>query len=110
MSDVRGIYRVASASDILRAAAGHIDDRAALRDSPQGERSMARCVAAFNALSGHRLSERDGWIFMAALKFARATAGGHCLDDYEDAAAYAALAGECADQGVRRPISEHDPS
>lgn len=58
---------------------------------------MGRTVAAFNALTGHGLSERDGWMFMLALKCARAanTPTGHA-DDYEDMAAYSALMGECA--------------
>lgn len=84
-----------TAADILRKGAQHIEDRAAMRDQPQGERSMARTVGAFNALTGHTLTERDGWLFMVALKMARActTPTGH-HDDYEDLAAYAALAGE----------------
>lgn len=89
------------ASGILRDAAQAIDDRAALRDCPQGERSMARCVAAFNALTGHALTEVQGWHFMELLKLARATAGGHHLDDHTDRAAYAALAGEAAERGAR---------
>jgi hypothetical protein len=63
---------------------------------PEGERSMARCVAAFNALTGHQLTEREGWMFMAMLKASRAQAGALNLDDYVDGAAYFALAGECA--------------
>lgn len=90
-----------SAPAILRDAAQAIDDRAALRDCPQGERSMARCVAAFNALTGHALTEVQGWHFMELLKLARATAGGHHLDDHTDRAAYAALAGEAAERGAR---------
>jgi hypothetical protein len=84
-----------TAVDILQRAAGHIEARAAQRDQAQGERSMARTVAAFNALTGHQLSERDGWMFMVALKAARAccTPTGQ-PDDYEDLAAYGALAGE----------------
>lgn len=89
------------ASDILRNSAKHIEDRAAQRDQPQGERSMARCVAAFNALTGHQLSERDGWLFMVQLKMARAcTTATGIPDDYEDAAAYSALAGESVAQPV----------
>ncbi|KAF1005432.1 MAG: hypothetical protein GAK28_03184 [Luteibacter sp.] len=83
-----------SAPDILRQAAQTIDDRAAERDQEQ-ERSMGRAVAAFNALTGHQMSERDGWLFMATLKIARATntpTGNP--DDYIDLAAYGALAGE----------------
>jgi len=95
-----------SAVDILNRAAGHIADRAAARDKPEGERSMGRCVAAFNALTGHQLSERDGWLFMVTLKMARAcnTPMGY-NDDYEDGAAYFALAGEAA-----RPIEILTPA
>src|SRR5690606_4743070 len=62
-----------TAPDILQRAAQHMQDRAAARDQPGGERSMRRTVDAFNALTGHALSERDGWLFMAVLKMARAT-------------------------------------
>lgn len=58
---------------------------------------MKRAVDAFNALTGHKLTEREGWLFMVALKAARATAGAHNPDDYEDGAAYFALAGEAAE-------------
>lgn len=85
-----------TAPDLLNQASEAIGDRAAQRDMPQGERSMARTVAAFNALTGHDITERDGWLFMAALKASRATAGALRLDDYIDGAAYMALAGECA--------------
>ena len=87
---------------ILQRAAEHIANRGTLRDQPDGERSMARAVAAFNALLGESaaepMTECEGWLFMAVLKMARATAGGHNLDDYEDGAAYFALAGECANK------------
>lgn len=83
------------AASLLIEAADTIGDRAALRDRPSGERSMARTVAAFNALTGLQLDELQGWQFMVCLKLARATAGALHLDDYTDAAAYAALAGEC---------------
>ncbi len=86
-----------TAPEILEAAAGHILSRAQSRDLPEGERSMARAVTAFNALTGLQLGERDGWIFMAVLKMARATAGSLNRDDYEDGAAYMALAGESAE-------------
>ena len=86
-----------AASDILLCAADCITERAAQRDKPDGERSMARAVASFNALTEHRLSERDGWLFMAILKAARAQGSLHHIDDYVDMAAYSALAGECAE-------------
>lgn len=87
-----------SADDILQAATQHMRDRAAQRDLPDGERSMRRCVEAFNALTGHTLDEREGWLFMAVLKAARSCAnpGKPSRDDYEDGAAYFGLAGEAA--------------
>lgn len=88
---------VITAPDILKRAAQHMEDRAAARDQPGGERSMQRTVDAFNALTGHELSERDGWMFMVALKAARAcTTPTGLSDDYEDGAAYFGLAGEAA--------------
>lgn len=82
------------ALEILLAAADCIGDRASQCDQADGERSMSRAVDTFNTLAGHHLSERDGWIFMAVLKLARAQGGRHVLDDYIDGAAYLALAGE----------------
>lgn len=84
------------AQNILMDAHEAIAGRAAERDQPTGERSMLRCVNAFNAMTGHNLSEHDGWIFMVALKTARAYGGRFNSDDYIDGSAYMALAGECA--------------
>lgn len=86
----------ASAPGILQIAADAIADRAAARDQPDGERSMARTVAAFNAITGRAITEREGWLFMAQLKAARAWGGNHHADDYVDGAAYFGLAGESA--------------
>lgn len=85
-----------SSTEILDAAAKAQDDRAKSRDTPEGERSMRRCVEAFNALEGTNLTEAQGWRFMAVLKLARATAGSFNLDDYVDGASYFSLAGEAA--------------
>ena len=84
------------APDILAAGIKHMEDRAALRDSPEGERSMKAAVTAFNALEGTNLTEVQGWRFMCVLKHARAAKGNLSIDDYEDAAAYWALAAESA--------------
>lgn len=90
------------ASEFLEAAIGAMESRAKERDKNE-ERSMARTVEAFNTLLGHALSERDGWLFMAILKIARAgsTPTG-TEDDYIDMAAYAGLAGESV-QAERLP-------
>ena len=69
-------------------------DRATKYDKPQGERSMKRTVAMFNALTGHWLTEVDGWQFMECLKAVRSREGEPRADDFEDGVAYAALAGE----------------
>jgi hypothetical protein len=90
-----------SAADILRTAAEVIEQRGQLRDKPDGERSMARAVAAFNALTGLKLTELQGWQFMSVLKLARSTAGAAHLDDYTDLAGYAALAAECVERETK---------
>lgn len=59
---------------------------------------MKATVAAFNALEGTNLTEVQGWRFMCVLKHARAAKGDLSIDDYEDAAAYWALAAESAQQ------------
>jgi hypothetical protein len=84
-----------TAANILRTAADTIEARGRLRDSGK-ERSMARTVATFNALTGHALTETQGWTFMLLLKLAREQSG-HDPDNWIDATAYAALAAESAD-------------
>lgn len=96
MSAAFHLVDATAAPVILHDAAQAIADRASTRDCPDGERSMARCVAAFNALYGHQLTEEQGWQFMSLLKKSRAAAGRKHLDDYIDDSAYSALAGECA--------------
>jgi len=93
-----------TAHDILEAAAGHMQDRAATYDKPEGERSMGATVDAFKAVTGHQLTEEQGWLFMALLKAVRSQQGGLRMDSYEDGAAYFALAGESAARDRTRPI------
>ena len=97
-------------TDVLKAAAGHIGDRASTYDAPQGERSMAKTVAMFNALRGEDvLTEEDGWMLMAILKIVRSQQGNFKLDNYEDLAAYAALAAECASHERMNDAIEDKP-
>ena len=84
------------ATELLEKAAGHMKDRAATYDQPGGERSMGKTVAAFNAITGHELTEEQGWLLLGILKMARSQQGQFRADNYEDEAAYAALRGECA--------------
>lgn len=95
-AEVEPPKKSATAADFLNAALGHMVDRAATYDRPQGERSMGNCVQAFNQLTGHRLTEEQGWLFMALLKITRTQQGKYRADNYEDLAAYAGLAGEAA--------------
>ena len=85
-----------SASDFLGAAMNHLEDRASTYDNPTGERSMGRTVEAFNAITGHKLTEEHGWLFMCLLKQVRSQQGKYKSDSYEDLTAYASLMGECA--------------
>lgn len=87
-----------TAHDILQRAADHMSDRAATYDRPEGERSMAATVAAFNAVTKQSLTEEQGWLFQEILKLVRSQQGAYRADNYEDAVAYAALRGECAAQ------------
>jgi len=89
------VQAIQTAPEILQAAATVLAARGALRDSEAGERSMARCVAAFNAMTGLGLTERDGWYFMCCLKEARSRAGAYHADDLVDLVGYAALEAEC---------------
>lgn len=95
-----------TAHDILKAAAGHMQDRAATYDKPEGERSMGATVEAFRAVTGDGCmnTEERGWLFMALLKAVRSQQGDLRMDSYEDGAAYFALAGESAARDRRRPI------
>ena len=98
------------APEFCTRAAALMDDRGKERDKEDGERSMARTVAAFNAMTGHALSEEEGWAFMVYLKLARMQGGSFKLDDYEDCVAYTALMAEAANAAATKPVVQvvHD--
>ena len=83
------------APEILTRSAEIMAERAKQYDSPEGERSMGKAVAAFNSITGHELSEADGWLLMALLKMVRdnTTKAPH-EDSLHDLVAYAGLYGE----------------
>ena len=84
------------ADTILEKAAQHMRDRAATYDKPEGERSMGKTVAAFNAITGRDLTTAEGWLMLAVLKQVRAfhnPAVPH-VDSLEDGPAYLALMAE----------------
>lgn len=85
----------------LDKAEGLLKHRGIDYDSPEGERSMGKTVAMFNAMTGRDLSAVDGWMFMMCLKMVRqATSAGFHQDSAEDLIAYAALAAEEGARGV----------
>lgn len=84
------------APDFLNAALGHMQDRAVTYDAPNGERSMGKTVAMFNIYADTQLTEAQGWHFMEILKMVRSSQGEFKADNFEDASAYAGLAGEAA--------------
>lgn len=80
------------AHNVLQQALQHMEDRAATYDSSStGERSIGPTVEAFNAITGHTLTDEEGWLFMAILKMVRSQQGNFKADNYEDGAAYFAL-------------------
>lgn len=104
------------AHEILEAGIGHMKDRSATYDKPAGERSMGASVDAFRAITGHDLTEEQGWLFMGLLKMVRSQQGGFRADNYEDLAAYAGLQGEAAwaertnqDFGQQNTLDCRDP-
>lgn len=92
---------LASAPDILDQAKAEMQDRAKTYDAPEGERSMAATVWAFEAVTGISMSETQGWLFMAMLKAVRSQQGAFRMDSFVDGAAYFALAGEAANIAER---------
>ena len=85
-----------NALELLHTAAKEMADRAVQRDKVEvGERSMASTVKTFNSLTGHSLTEAEGWEFMVCLKLVRGRQGTFREDDYVDTVAYSALLGEC---------------
>jgi hypothetical protein len=80
---------------LLEKAKGHMEARAAQYDKPEGERSMAKAVEAFNAITGRNLTEPEGWLLLQVLKDVRLfQRPGYHADSAEDCIAYAALKGE----------------
>lgn len=83
------------APELLGKAAALMHERGKTYDEPEGERSMGKTVAAFNAITGRDLTESEGWLLMCVLKSVRAAARKEPhRDSLEDLIAYAALMAE----------------
>lgn len=67
------------------------------KDDKQEERSMEKIIRIFNVITGHDLTETEGWMFMACVKQIRAFAKkGYHEDSWQDFVNYAALGAESA--------------
>jgi len=94
-----------TAQQLLNKAQTHMQARASTYDKPEGERSMAATVTAYNAITGHSLTEADGWLFMAVLKMVRDNQRSEAHpDSVEDFVAYSSLYGEARLNEVAKPL------
>lgn len=90
-----------SATDFLRKAASLQESRAAEYDQEGGERSAGKIAQAFNAITGHSLTESDVWMLLVVLKqvrFYNNPANKH-RDSVEDLVSYSALFAESVFSG-----------
>lgn len=84
-----------TAPEMLQTAAAIMEERGKQYDQPDGERSMGKCVAAFNIITGRDLTESEGWLLQQILKDVRQwQRPGYHQDSAEDCIAYAALKAE----------------
>jgi len=94
-----------TAQQLLNKAQTHMQARAATYDKPEGERSMAATVEAYNAITGHSLTEANGWLLMAVLKMVRDNQRSEAhQDSLEDFVAYSSLYGEARLNEVAKPL------
>ena len=87
--------RQPTAPEFLHRAADIMTERGKQYDKPEGERSMGKCVAAFNIVTGRNLTEAEGWLLLQILKDVRQwQRPGFHQDSADDCIAYAALKAE----------------
>lgn len=106
-----------SAPEFLSKARDLMLERGQEYDKRGGERSMGRAVQAFNIVTGHSLSEAEGWLLLQVLKDVRQWQSPHYhQDSAEDCVAYAALKGEALEkehhawQETHRNTGHPDPT
>lgn len=100
-SDTPGAQAPELAADYLMQAVGTVKARESVYDTEEGQRSMQKTVTMFNALTGHTLTEEQGWKFMMCLKLVRSEHGEFKADDLVDAAGYSGLANEAQAKAVQ---------
>lgn len=83
------------AHEFLGKAQALMLERGQQYDKPEGERSMATTVSAFNTITGQKLTEAEGWLLLQILKDVRQWQNpAYHADSAEDCVAYAALKAE----------------
>ncbi|CAN8138969.1 hypothetical protein THIOSC13_1200001 [uncultured Thiomicrorhabdus sp.] len=90
------------ASEFLSKASSLMAERGKQYDADdnQEERSMGKAVGSFNVITGHNLTESDGWLLMQQLKDVRQWAvETYHQDSAEDCVAYSALKAEALAEG-----------
>lgn len=85
-----------TAPELLNQAAQLLAERGQQYDKSGNERSAAKIVAAFNAVTGRDLTPGEGWLFLTLLKAVRFYSNTETphRDSLEDMIAYAALHAE----------------
>jgi len=99
-----------NATDFLTTASETMDQRGkdyGKTHEGHEERSMGRCVEAFNIVTGNKLTESEGWLLMLLLKQVRQWS----KEDYHhdsalDSVAYAALLAESLASSASIPECE----
>lgn len=92
-TDNQNVKKPIRSAEFLTLANEIQSDRGVQYDQLDGERSMGKIVDMFNTLTGHELTETEGWKFMQVLKLVRSQ-GNYHEDSYVDCVSYAALAAE----------------
>ncbi len=84
-----------TAPEFATRAAELMAERGKTYDSNGSERSMGKCVTAFNAITGRNLTEWEGWLLMSVLKRVRqASSPVPHMDRADEAVAHACLEAE----------------
>lgn len=88
-----------TAADFLHRAGHLMKERGKQYDQPAGERSMVKAVEALYIITGKRLTESEGWLFMQLLKDVRQwSREAYHADSAEDCIAYSALKAEALER------------
>ena len=99
LQPIRPAAKHTGASAFLHRAADLMAERGKQYDQPDGERSMAKTVEAFYNITGKRLTEAEGWLFMQILKDVRQwQKPTYHADSAEDCVAYSALKAEALER------------